>query len=175
MEHLKGTKTEANLRTAFSGESQARNKYSYFSEIAAMEGYNEIAKFFGDAANHEMHHAKAWYKLLNGNMFSTTKENLAAAIEGERFERTDMYPIFAKIAKEEGFDSIAFLFEEIGKIERKHEEQYSRFLQSLSDGTTMPHFENDMSCLSCGHEFREDEHLEKCPVCGMSVAFFVHK
>ena len=120
---LKGTKTEANLMAAFAGESQARNKYTYFASKAKKEGYEQIAAIFEETANNEKEHAKMWFKLLNGGEIGTTSENLKAAAEGENYEWTDMYATFAKEAKEEGFDHIAFLFEEVAKIEKEHEER----------------------------------------------------
>jgi rubrerythrin len=174
-EELKGTKTEANLRAAFAGESQARNRYSYYSDMAKQEGFEEIAKFFEDTARNEQAHAKAWYKLLNGNVYPDTKKNLEEAIKGEHFEHDEMYPAFARTAKEEGFDSIAFLFYEIGKIEQKHEEQCKAILECLNQGTATNFRAPDTACMNCGHEFREEEQLENCPVCGHSAAFFMRK
>jgi len=121
---LKGSKTEQNLMTAFAGESQARNKYTYFASKAKKEGYEQIAAIFQETADNEKEHAKIWFKLLNGGEIGTTAENLNAAADGENYEWTDMYAEFAKIAKEEGFDHIAYLFEEVGKIEKEHEERY---------------------------------------------------
>ena len=120
---LKGSKTEANLMTAFAGESQARNKYTYFASKAKKEGYEQIAGIFEETANNEKEHAKMWFKLLNGGDIPTTAENLKAAAEGENYEWTDMYAEFAKTDKEEGFDHIAYLFEEVAKIEKAHEER----------------------------------------------------
>ena len=117
---LKGSKTEQNLMTAFAGESQARNKYTYFASKAKKEGYEQIAAIFQETADNEKEHAKIWFKLLNGGEIGTTAENLNAAADGENYEWTDMYAEFAKIAKEEGFDHIAYLFEEVGKIEKEH-------------------------------------------------------
>ena len=121
---LKGSKTEQNLMTAFAGESQARNKYTYFASKAKKEGYEQIAAIFQETADNEKEHAKIWFKLLNGGEIGTTAENLNAAADGENYEWTDMYAEFAKIAKEEGFDHIAYLFEEVGKIEKEHEARY---------------------------------------------------
>ena len=120
---LKGSKTEQNLLAAFAGESQARNKYTYFAAKAKKEGYEQIAAIFEETALNEKEHAKIWFKLLNGGEVPTTKENLKAAAEGENYEWTDMYAEFAKVAKEEGFDRIAYLFEAVGKIEKEHEER----------------------------------------------------
>ena len=172
---LKGTKTEANLRAAFSGESQARNRYSYYSDMAKSEGLAEIAKFFDDMARNEMFHAKAWYKLLNGGTYPDTKSNLEAAIKGESFEHEEMYPSFAKVAKEEGFDSIALMFEDIAKIEKKHEEQCKAILENLNQGKALEVKIPDTTCLNCGHDFLGSEGLDKCPVCEHSSAFFMSK
>ena len=131
---LKGSKTEQNLMTAFAGESQARNKYTYFASKAKKEGYEQIAAIFQETADNEKEHAKMWFKLLNGGEIGTTAENLNAAADGENYEWTDMYAEFAKIAKEEGFDHIAYLFEEVGKIEKEHEERYLKLLENLKDG-----------------------------------------
>ena len=131
---LKGSKTEQNLMTAFAGESQARNKYTYFASKAKKEGYEQIAAIFQETADNEKEHAKIWFKLLNGGEIGTTAENLNAAADGENYEWTDMYAEFAKIAKEEGFDHIAYLFEEVGKIEKEHEERYLKLLENVKDG-----------------------------------------
>ena len=131
---LKGSKTEKNLMTAFAGESQARNKYTYFASKAKKEGYEQIAAIFQETADNEKEHAKMWFKLLNGGEIGTTAENLKAAADGENYEWTDMYAEFAKIAKEEGFDHIAYLFEEVGKIEKEHEERYLKLLENVKDG-----------------------------------------
>ena len=125
---LKGTKTEANLQAAFAGESQARNKYTYYASKAKKEGYVQIAALFEETANNEKEHAKIWFKLLHGGDVPATDANLADAAAGENYEWTDMYARFAKEAKEEGFDHIAFLFEEVGKIEREHEARYLALL-----------------------------------------------
>lgn len=130
---LKGSKTEQNLMTAFAGESQARNKYTYFASKAKKEGYEQIAAIFQETADNEKEHAKIWFKLLNGGEIGTTAENLNAAADGENYEWTDMYAEFAKIAKEEGFDHIAYLFEEVGKIEKEHEERYLKLLENVKD------------------------------------------
>ena len=120
---LKGSKTEQNLMTAFAGESQARNKYTYFASKAKKDGYEQIAALFEETANNEKEHAKIWFKLLNGGSIASTEENLVAAAEGENYEWTDMYAGFAKTAKEEGFDHIAYLFEQLSAIEKEHEER----------------------------------------------------
>ena len=131
---LKGSKTEQNLMTAFAGESQARNKYTYFASKAKKDGYVQIAKIFEETANNEKEHAKLWFKLLCGGEIPDTAENLAAAAEGENYEWTDMYKEFAAVAKEEGFDRIAYLFSAVGEIEKAHEDVFNMFLQILDDG-----------------------------------------
>ena len=131
---LKGTKTEKNLMEAFAGESQARNKYTYFASKAKKEGYEQIAALFQETADNEKEHAKLWFKLLHGGEVPTTAENLLAAAEGENYEWTDMYDRMAKEAKEEGFDHIAYLFEAVGKIEKEHEERYLKLLANVKDG-----------------------------------------
>ena len=128
---LKGSKTEQNLMTAFAGESQARNKYTYFASKAKKEGYEQIAAIFQETADNEKEHAKMWFKLLNGGDIPSTIENLKAAAEGENYEWTDMYDKMAKEAKEEGFDRIAYLFEAVGKIEKEHEERYLKLLDTV--------------------------------------------
>lgn len=168
---LKGSKTEANLMTAFAGESQARNKYTYFASKARKDGYVQIANIFEETANNEKEHAKIWFKLLEG--IGSTPENLLAAAEGENYEWTDMYATFAKEAKEEGFDKIAFLFEEVGKIEKEHEERYRKLLGNLKDGVI---FEKDGEavwiCRNCGHIHYGKKAPGVCPVCAHPQAFF---
>ena len=149
---LKGSKTEQNLMTAFAGESQARNKYTYFASKAKKEGYEQIAAIFQETADNEKEHAKMWFKLLNGGEIGTTAENLNAAADGENYEWTDMYAEFAKIAKEEGFDHIAYLFEEVGKIEKEHEERYLKLLENVKDGKVFEAGEVKIwKCRNCGH------------------------
>ena len=128
---LKGTKTEKNLMEAFAGESQARNKYTYFASKAKKEGYEQIAAIFQETADNEKEHAKMWFKLLHGGEIATTAENLKAAAEGENYEWTDMYDRMAKEAREEGFTHIAYLFEEVAKIEKEHEERYKKLLENV--------------------------------------------
>ena len=131
---LKGSKTEANLMAAFAGESQARNKYTYFASKAKKDGYEQIAAIFEETANNEKEHAKMWFKELNGGEVPGTVENLKAAADGENFEWTDMYDRMAKEAKEEGFDHIAFLFEAVGKIAKEHEARYLKLVENLENG-----------------------------------------
>ncbi len=173
MKELKGTKTEKNLMEAFAGESQARNKYTYFASKAKKEGYEQIAAIFQETADNEKEHAKMWFKLLNGGEISSTKENLKAAAEGENFEWTDMYDRMAKEAKEEGFDHIAYLFEEVAKIEREHEERYKKLLENVENGLV---FSKDgdkiWKCRNCGHIVIGKEAPDVCPVCSHPKAYF---
>ncbi len=173
MPELKGTKTEQNLREAFAGESQARNKYTYFASKAKAEGYEQIAAIFLETAENEKEHAKMWFKLLNGGEVSTTVDNLKAAAEGENFEWTDMYEKMAKEAKEEGFDRIAYLFEAVGKIEKEHEERYKKLLENVEDGLVFSKDgEKIWKCRNCGHICIGKEAPEVCPVCSHPKAFF---
>ena len=173
MENIKGTKTEANLQTAFAGESQARNKYTYYASAARKEGYVQIAKFFEETAGNEKEHAKIWFKLLHGGEVPSTIENLKDAAAGENYEWTDMYARMAKEAREEGFDKIAFLFESVGKIEKGHEERYQALLDSLCEGKI---FERPTKviweCANCGHRVESPKAPEKCPVCDHPQAYF---
>ena len=168
---LKGSKTEANLWAAFAGESQARNKYTYFASKAKKEGYEQIAALFLETANNEKEHAKIWFKLLDG--INDTASNLNAAAEGENYEWTDMYAEFAKVAKEEGFDHIAYLFEEVGKIEKEHEERYLKLLENVEGGLVFSR-DGDMiwQCANCGHIHVGKEAPEVCPVCAHPKAYF---
>ena len=170
---LKGSKTEANLMTAFAGESQARNKYTYFASKAKKEGYEQIAQIFTDTANNEKEHAKIWFKLLNGGEVGTTKDNLKAAAEGENYEWTDMYATFAKEAKEEGFDHIAFLFEEVAKIEKEHEERYMTLLGNVNDDMVFKKGEKTVwICRNCGYVYEGEEAPKVCPVCSHPQSYF---
>ena len=168
---LKGTKTEANLWTAFAGESQARNKYTYFASKAKKDGYVQIAKIFEETAGNEKEHAKIWFKLLGG--VGTTAENLKAAADGEYYEWTDMYATMAKEAREEGFAHIAFLFEQVGKIEKEHEERYRKLLANVEGGLVFSR-DGDMiwQCSNCGHIVVGKEPPEVCPVCAHPKAYF---
>ncbi|MBR2289361.1 MAG: rubrerythrin family protein [Clostridia bacterium] len=173
MENIKGTKTEKNLMEAFAGESQARNKYTYFASKARREGYEQIAAIFEETANNEKEHAKIWFKLLNGGEVPTTAENLKAAAEGENFEWTDMYERMAKEAREEGFTRIAFLFEAVGKIEKEHEARYKKLLENVEGGLVFSK-EGDKIwiCRNCGHVVIGKEAPEVCPVCSHPKAYF---
>ncbi len=170
---LKGTKTEQNLMTAFAGESQARNKYTYFASKAKKEGYEQISAIFTETANNEKEHAKLWFKLLEGGEIKSTMENLEAAAAGENYEWTDMYATFAKEAKEEGFDHIAFLFEGVAKIEKEHENRYLRLLENVKNGVVFESEEPTMwICRNCGHVHYGNEAPEVCPVCSHAKAYF---
>ena len=171
MKDLKGTKTEKNLWEAFAGESQARNKYTYFASKAKKDGYVQIAKIFEETAANEKEHAEIWFKLLNG--IGSTAENLKAAAEGENYEWTDMYAQMAKDAKEEGFDHIAFLFEQVGKIEKEHEERYRKLLANVEGGLVFSR-DGDMiwQCSNCGHIHVGKQAPEVCPVCVHPKAYF---
>ena len=173
---LKGSKTEQNLMTAFAGESQARNKYTYFASKAKKDGYEQIAAIFEETANNEKEHAKIWFKLLNGGEVPTTTENLKAAAEGENYEWTDMYSEFAKTAKEEGFDHIAFLFEGVAKIEKEHEERYRKLLKNIEDEVVFSS-EGDTIwiCRNCGHVVIGKKAPEVCPVCSHKKSYFERK
>ena len=168
---LKGTKTEANLWAAFAGESQARNKYSYFASKAKKDGYVQIANIFEENAANEKEHAKIWFKLLQG--IGSTPENLKAAAEGENYEWPDMYATMAKEAKEEGFDHIAYLFEEVAKIEKEHEERYLKRLANIEGGLVFSR-DGDMiwHCSNCGHIHVGQKAPEMCPVCAHPQAYF---
>ena len=170
---LKGSKTEKNLMEAFAGESQARNKYTYFASKAKKEGYEQIAAIFQETADNEKEHAKMWYKLLNGGEIGTTIDNLTEAAEGENYEWTDMYENFAKTAKEEGFDRIAYLFEQVAKIEKEHEERYRKLLENVKNGTVFEAGEVKIwKCRNCGHIVVGTKAPEVCPVCSHPKAYF---
>ena len=170
---LKGSKTEQNLMTAFAGESQARNKYTYFASKAKKEGYEQIAAIFQETADNEKEHAKLWFKLLHGGAVPTTEENLADAAAGENYEWTDMYAGFAKTAKEEGFTKIAYLFEEVAKIEKEHEERYLKLLENVKDGKVFEAGEVKIwKCRNCGHIVVGTSAPEVCPVCAHPKAYF---
>ena len=173
MKDLKGTKTEKNLLEAFAGESQARNKYSYFASKAKKDGYVQIAAIFEETAANEKEHAKIWYKLLHGGSVGSTLDNLVDAANGENYEWTDMYARFAEDAKAEGFDEIAYLFEEVGKIEKEHEERYRKLLANIQ-GDLVFSREGDViwQCSNCGHICVGKKAPEVCPVCDHPQAYF---
>ncbi len=170
---LKGSQTEKNLMAAFAGESQARNKYTYFASKAKKEGYEQIAAIFEETALNEKEHAKIWLKLLNGGEIPSTLENLNAAAAGENYEWTDMYDGFAKTAKEEGFDRIAYLFEAVGKIEKEHEERYKKLIENLQDGLVFSRDGDKIwKCRNCGHIVIGKDAPAVCPVCNHPQSFF---
>lgn len=173
MKNLKGTKTERNLQEAFAGESQARNKYSYFASKARKEGYEQIAAIFEETANNEKEHAKLWFKLLHGGEMPDTMANLHAAAEGENFEWTDMYDRMAREAEEEGFNDIAFRFRAVAAIERHHEERYRRLLANIEEGIVFSR-EGDTVwvCRNCGHIVIGKKAPAVCPVCQHPQSFF---
>ncbi len=170
---LKGSKTEANLQAAFAGESQARNKYTYYASKARKEGYVQIANLFTETADNEKEHAEIWFKLLHGGAVPTTTENLKDAADGENYEWTDMYAGFAKTAREEGFNEIADLFERVGAIEKHHEERYRKLLANIEGGLV---FSRDgdaiWQCTVCGNIVIGKNAPEKCPVCSHAKAYF---
>ena len=173
---LKGTKTEQNLMTAFAGESQARNKYTYYASQAKKEGFVQISKIFEETANNEKEHAKIWFKFLHNGSIPQTIENLKDAAEGENYEWTDMYATFAKEAKEEGFVELAALFELVGKIEKEHEERYRKLLANIENGTVFEKSEKVVwECSNCGHVHEGEAALELCPVCKHPKAYFFMK
>ena len=173
---LKGTKTEQNLMTAFAGESQARNKYTYYASEAKKAGYTVIADIFEETANNEKEHAKLWFKLLHGDKVPDTATNLLDAADGENYEWTDMYANFAKTAKEEGFDRIAYLFEAVGKIEKEHEERYRAILEKLNAETIFVSEEVQVwICTNCGHVHVGKKAPEMCPVCQHPKSYFQKK
>ncbi len=168
---LKGSKTEKNLMEAFAGESQARNKYTYFASVAKKEGYQQISAIFEETANNEKEHAKMWFKAL-GELGNTAK-NLAAAAEGENYEWTDMYDKFAKEAEEEGFTDLAFKFREVAKIEKAHEERYRALLKNIEMQQVFEKAEETMwECRNCGHLVMGKKAPEICPVCAHPQSYF---
>ncbi len=173
MTNLKGSKTEANLQTAFAGESQARNKYTYYASRARKDGYNQIADIFEETANNEKEHAKIWFKLLHDGAVPDTAANLVDAAAGEHYEWTDMYAGFAKEAKEEGFPEIASLFEMVAAIEKHHEERYRKLLANIQQGLVFSR-DGDMiwQCANCGHIVIGKSAPEVCPVCDHPKAYF---
>ncbi len=180
---IKGTKTEQNLLKAFAGESQARNRYDFFSSVAKKEGYEQIAAIFQETANQEKEHAKRFFKFLEGGMteitasypagnIGTTVENLLAAAAGENEEWTDLYPHFAEIAKEEGFPKVAAAFRMIAKVEEQHEKRYRKLAKNIEDGTV---FLKDGKvfwvCRNCGYVYEAEKALDMCPACEHSKSF----
>ena len=170
---LKGSRTEKNLMAAFAGEIQARNKYTYYASKARKDGYVQIANIFEETANNEKEHAKLWFKALHGDEIPATTVNLEDAAAGENFEWTEMYAEFAKVAKEEGFTKLAYLFEAVGKIEKEHEERYRKLLANIEGGLV---FSKDgdavWQCLNCGHIVIGKNAPEICPVCAHPQSYF---
>ncbi|MDD3453105.1 MAG: rubrerythrin family protein [Bacilli bacterium] len=170
---FKGSKTEQNLMAAFAGESQARNKYTYYASKAKKEGYEQIASLFEETANNEKEHAKIWFKLLHEGNIPDTMTNLKDAANGENYEWTDMYATFASQAKEEGFNHIAFLFEAVAKIEKTHEERYLKLLENIESGKVFVSETPKMwICRNCGHIHFGEKAPELCPVCEHPKAYF---
>ena len=170
---LKGSKTEKNLMEAFAGESQARNKYTYYASKAKKEGYEQIAELFLETADNEKEHAKLWFKLLHDNDVPSTIENLKDAASGENFEWTNMYERMAKEAREEGFDRIAFLFDGVAKIEKEHEARYLKLLENVENGLVFSKDgERIWKCRNCGHIVIGKVAPEVCPVCTHPKAYF---
>ena len=168
---LKGSKTESNLKFAFAGESQARNKYDYFASVAKKEGYEQIAAIFQETALNEKEHAKLWFKALEG--IGDTPANLLAAAAGEHEEWTDMYKRFAQEAKEEGFTRLAFLFEKVAEIEKHHEERYRKLAENIEKGEVWVKIgKNRWQCRNCGAIIESEKAPEKCPVCDHPKAYF---
>ena len=174
MKELKGSKTEANLQTAFAGESMARNKYTYYASKAKKDGYVQIGKLFEETANNEKEHAKIWFKLLHGGEMPDTATNLLDAAEGENYEWTDMYAGFAVEAREEGFEEIAILFEKVAAIEKMHEERYRKLLANVEGGLVFSRDEDMMwECSNCGHIVVGKKAPEICPVCKHAKSYFM--
>ena len=173
MADLKGTKTEKNLMEAFAGESQARNKYTYFASKAKREGYEQIAAFFEETAGNEKEHAKIWFKLLCGGDIPATTANLKAAAAGEHEEWTEMYKRMAAEAKEEGFNDIAKLFEQVALIEKEHEERYLKLLANIEKGQVFARdSEKIWHCANCGHSHSGKNAPDICPVCNHPRSYF---
>lgn len=170
---LKGSKTEANLMAAFAGESQARNKYTYYASKAKKDGFEQIAEIFLETADNEKEHAKMWFKELHGGEVPSTSENLLDAANGENFEWTDMYKEFAETAREEGFDRIANLFEGVAEIEKHHEERYRALLSNVDNELVFSKDgEKIWQCRNCGHICIGKKAPEVCPVCSHPQSYF---
>ena len=169
---LKGSRTEANLMAAFAGESQARNKYSYYASQAKKDGYEQIAAIFEETANNEKEHAKLWFKELHGGKVPDTLTNLKDAAEGENYEWTEMYKEFAEVAREEGFDRIAKLFDGVSAIEKHHEERYMKLVGNINDNLVFERGEEVVwICRNCGHIYVGVKALMVCPVCAHPQSF----
>jgi len=173
MEKLKGTRTEANLMAAYAGESQAANKYLYYAAKAKKDGYVQISKFFEETANNEKEHAKIWFKLLHGGSIGDTLDNLIDAANGENYEHTSMYPEFARVAKEEGFDEISRLFAGVAKIEAHHEARYKKLAKNIEDGVVFEREKvQEWECGNCGFHVESKEAPEICPICAHPKSYF---
>ena len=169
----RGTKTEQNLLKAFAGESQARNKYTYFASKAKKDGYEQIAAIFEETAGNEKEHAKMWYKELHGGEIPSTEENLKEAIDGENYEWTEMYEEFAKTAEEEGFTALAYKFRAVGEIEKHHEERFKKLLKNIEDKVVFSKEEDTIwICRNCGHVVIGKYAPEVCPVCNHPKSYF---
>ncbi len=173
MKELKGTQTEKNLMTAFAGESEATNKYTYFASKAKKDGYVQIGAIFEETAGNEREHAKLWYKLLSGGVIGSTMDNLKEAAAGEHYEWTDMYSSFAKEAREEGFDKIADLFEGVAAVEKEHEKRYRKLLENI-EGDLVFSKDGDViwQCMNCGHICVGQKAPDVCPVCSHPQSYF---
>lgn len=173
MNSLESTKTKANLLAAFAGESQARNKYTYFADKAEADGYIQIAEIFRETAKNEQEHAEIWYKLLSGGQLNDTAVNLGDAADGENYEWTDMYDTFAREAREEGFEHIAFLFDSVAKIEREHEQRFRKLLENVENGIVFSRDEEKIwVCSNCGNIVIGKEAPNQCPVCKKPKGYF---
>jgi len=171
MKDLKGTKTEKNLLEAFAGESQARNKYTFYASKAKKEGYEQISALFAETAANEKEHAELWFKLAEG--IGSTEENLLAAAAGENYEWTDMYAEMAKVAREEGFDQIARMMDGVAAVEKEHEERYRKLAENIKNGMVFKRDEPVVwQCSNCGHQFVGLEAPEVCPVCAHKKEYF---
>ena len=176
MKDLKGSKTEANLMTAFAGESQARNKYTYYASKAKKEGYEQIAAIFEETANQEKEHAKMWFKQLHGGEVPSTIDNLKDAANGENYEWTEMYEEFAKVAEEEGFTEIARLFRGVGQIEKHHEERYLKLVDNIENNLVFKKDEEVVwICRNCGHVYYGKEAPKVCPICNHPESYMEMK
>lgn len=170
---LKGSKTEQNLQTAFAGESQARNKYTYFASVAKKAGYEQISAIFSETADNEKEHAKLWFKALHGGELPGLDECLKMAAEGEHYEWTEMYKGFAEDAKAEGFDKLAYQFAAVAEIEKSHEERYNKLAANLKDAVVYARDGKVVwQCRNCGYLYEGEKAPEVCPVCAHPKAFF---